>query len=215
MLAGQILGAGLSDWIGLIGLCIGVAGLFYGWITNRQKKEISSLNERLSLQLKTITMDDVQIFSQDVVRFLKGWKPDVIYCPDLRAGFVGFFLAREIGIQVPILTGYIFSKDKPVVDCNVDNYYEVMETPRYHIMIERYIFKYIGKKILIVDEIAVTGEAIHAIKQLLNKNGAPEGSILSCVVVASVAADKSGRKPNFVWRLVENPEVIFPWGRWD
>jgi len=219
----------LGDWLGVLGVLFGIVGLAYAWVTNQQKKELTQLNARLEtqqnelkglnnrlwMQLKTITLDDIQIFAEDVTNHFKGWRPDVIYCPDLRGGFVAFFVAKQMNLQVPILTGYIFQKDQPIPNVNIDNYYQDLSTPRYHIMLEKYIFKYAAKTVLIIDEIAVTGEAIHAIKQVLIDNNFAENAIKSCVVIASLAAEKSGRKPDFAWRTVEGSDVVFPWGRWD
>ena len=203
-------GLSLGDWLGLVGVGVGIVGFIYAIRTN-------NLNDELQRQLKTVTMNDIQNFAEDIVDRLGRWRPDVIYCPDLRAGFVGYFVTEEMGLNIPILTGYVFSKKKPIPNCNIDQNYEEQETPGYWVLIEKYVYKFQGKKVLIIDEIAVSGEAIFFIKKnLIEKNFSP-GNIKSAVIVASVVVDRDHpRRPDYCWRIVEHDphDISFPWGRW-
>ena len=84
-------GLSLGDWLGLVGVGVGIVGFIYAIRTN-------NLNDELQRQLKTVTMNDIQNFAEDIVDRLGRWRPDVIYCPDLRAGFVGYFVTETMGL---------------------------------------------------------------------------------------------------------------------
>lgn len=202
-----------DEWIAVAGTIIAISALLFSIVSNKQKREVEELNRKLESRLKTITIDDIRNFAEDAVSFLGSWRPDVIYCPDLRGGFMGYFVMKEMRVEIPILTGYIYPRDRPTPNCNIDNYYEELSTPKYHVLIEKYIHKFTGKNVLIVDEIAITGEAVHFITQLI-KTHSPSSTIKSCVAVVCTAAIQSGRKPCFAWRTVEHYDITFPWGRW-
>jgi hypoxanthine phosphoribosyltransferase len=203
--------------LAVVGALLTAASIIHAIYTN-------NLNQELKLQLRTITFEDIENFSEDVVEYLGAWQPDVIYCPDLRGGFVGYFVSKQLRLHVPILTGYVFSKRKPIPDCNIDNNYAELDTPGYKVLMEKYLYKFQGKKVLIVDEIVVTGEAIRFIKKSLMAKNFPEDSIKSCVVVSSIvaadpriASDPSANRPDFCWRIIGGDlhDITFPWGRWN
>jgi hypoxanthine phosphoribosyltransferase len=213
---------GFSDWMAVAGIIIGIVSLIYAVRVARRESEVKQLNEELKglneelkRQLKSISIDDIKIFSEDARKFFKDWRPEAIYCPDVRGAIVGYFLSRELGLSVPILSGYIFPRDNPIRDCNLDNHHTVLKTPKYEILLDKYVYKLVGKKILILDEIAVTGEAIYAIKEDLLLNGINNALVRSCVVVTCRAAITHGRKPDYIWREVQHEDIMFPWGRWS
>jgi hypoxanthine phosphoribosyltransferase len=210
----MVRGSYSGDWVGIIGGLIALAALIYSVFTNFQSKEIRELNKTLERRAKSIDLEDIRNFCDDIADKMEGWTPDVIYCPDLRGAFVAYLFARQKHYYVPILIGYIFSKAKPVIDVQPNSRFKPLHTPAYHILVDIGVYEYRGQKVLVIDELAITGEAIHEIKRDLVDNGFQPEAIKSCVIVACSAAETSGRRPDYVWRMVERSDITFPWGRW-
>jgi hypoxanthine phosphoribosyltransferase len=209
-----------TDALGGIGVVIGIFGVSYSIYTNRQSKEIDQLNKKLELQLKTIGFDDIKNFSEYVIAKIGNWHPDVIYAPDLRGAFVAFILSQEMRRSIPVLHGVIVTKSAVPVDTlksdyNPDNRYLEFSTKKYHVLMDSQLTKYKDKKVLIVDEIVITGEVMERIRQELLARGFTDENVKTCSVVACSVAAKNDQAPDLNWRQVENADIVFPWGRWD
>jgi hypoxanthine phosphoribosyltransferase len=209
-----------SDAFGVIGFVAGVFGVGFAIFTNRQSQQINQLNKKLELQLKTIGFEDIKNFSHFIIARLGNWQPDVIYAPDLRGAFVAYMLSQEMRRSIPVLHGVIVAKSAvPLAslksDYNPDHRYIEFSTKRYHVLMDNQLAKYSHKKVLIVDEIVITGEVMERLRQELLAKGFAAENLKTCSIVACSVAAKNDQAPDLYWRQVENADIVFPWGTWD
>jgi uncharacterized membrane protein YebE (DUF533 family) len=55
-----------GDWVGIIGGLIALAALIYSVFTNFQSKEIRELNKTLERRAKSIDLEDIRNFCDDI-----------------------------------------------------------------------------------------------------------------------------------------------------
>ncbi len=192
--------------VGAVGTVFGIAGF---WSARREKKRARSVRwGELSAAVKAI-----------VLSMRKTFVPNIIYAPTQKSGILLELMQPYFENYIPTIFGLGIAKktyqeayaSRAVLDS--DEYYQ-FETGKWRAYVPKSIKAYKDKKLLIVDDFAMTGEYLEALKKcLVDTVGFSEENIRTVCLVDTQIAENDGRGPDYVWKTIDSSLIYLPWGR--
>lgn len=169
---------------------------------------------RIRRKIKTLEWDDIIIAVRDISRSIKAdAEPDVIYSPDQRGGIISYLMKYSLDAEIPIITGVTLWKDDFPEPPDWPHYV-VTETSKWWILVPNILTKFKNNKIMIVDDFAMSGDALIKIKTILSAQFLfPHNNIKTCAIIVTDIAKKAHKDPSYYWKVVESTDFFFPWGR--
>lgn len=194
----------ISELVGILGTAFGVWGVVLTIGSNRKNKK-----------LKTITWTDIQSATKYFWRKLQyqKFKPDFIVTPGQKGGIIAQLIRDFYENDIPIFSGFLNIKGREVVK---DENYLTLSTTKWnvHLPISLKTFKQKNKiKLLIVDDFVMSGDFMHLLKEILLELGYLEQNIYSCAIVVTKVAMDANKGPNYHWKIVDDKDFYFPWGK--
>ena len=194
----------LNEFVGFIGTILGGVGVYL---------TIKSL--RKDKRLKTIDWNDIN----SAVRFF--WKklhkedfiPDFIISPGQKGGIIAQMLAEMYKENIPVLTGFLEHANSPEID--TDDYL-ILKTSKWNVYLPGILKKYSNKqscRVLIIDDFTMSGDFLQTIKRTLNDFGYRSTDVRSCTVAVTKVALDAKKAPDYYWKVVEDRDFYFPWGK--
>ncbi len=204
-IAGLVVGV-IGTAFGMVGTIVGVVGFYRA---EKEKKRSRSVRwEDLSAAVKAM-----------VLAMRKEFIPDVIYAPTQKSGILIELMQPHFQKYIPVIFGLGVSKKtyceetacKTILDAK--DYYH-FETVKWHAYVPKTIAAYKEKRVLIVDDFAMTGEYLDSLKQcLIHGAGFSSENIRTVCLVATKVAENDNRAPNYVWKTIDTAITYLPWGR--
>lgn len=168
--------------------------------------------------LKSITWNDMQKASEKIAKkLIKKYQPAVIYIPNIKSGIMLQFIRNYFKEYIPIIVGQAISKEYFTEDaCNkiedLDNYWYV-DTQKWYAYIPSILSKYKDKKILIIDNVSLTGNFLNTITKELNQHEISRENIITACVATTEAAIADQMAPQYYYKtLIDSKTVYMPWG---
>ena len=207
----------------VVASAINLSGLLYKEVeANRLKKEKKKIDEekdRLDKEKRTFNWEDLQNAAKDLSRSMKddNFIPDLIFAPGATGGIIAHLLEDCLSEIVPVIVGTsiyradVISTEETKRVMELKKYYELKHV-RWYYYIPEMVFYNKNAKILIVDDLAMTGTFLNEMKQLFVEKGFTNIVKSACMVTTTVA-QANGWAPDYQWKTLESAEFYFPWGK--
>lgn len=187
---------------GVVGtLCFGTASLV-------QARKIS----RLEFQRVRFFWADLETAAREIAAAIRktGYQPDLIFSPSPRAATVAYLVMYQIGPELPLYIGIIESTSGPSLRCEPINH-TMIDTIKWHVYIPDAIVGHNDKKLLIIDDLTMTGTTLGAMVKYFKEMGFSD--IKTAAPVVTTGAVKGRTAPDYYWREIDQPDFYFPWGK--
>jgi hypoxanthine phosphoribosyltransferase len=189
--------SGVVSVVGTIGT------IYYGRMTRKLNRE------RISF-----TWSELQAGARDLARMVKesSFPPEIILTPSVRGTTVAGIIVLEFDSGLPLYTCIQEDVHRPF-SFQPDGYTKV-ETSKWRIHVPEALRSHSDKKILIVDDFAMSGDALIEIRECLTERfGFREDAVRAATLVCTSAAKAGNKAPDFFWYKSPSPDFYFPWGR--
>lgn len=215
----EIAGLTLFEWITLTISVVGLVGTALGTIGTIHYGKKSS---RLEREKRRLQWDDIHICAYGLKRYLENeqFLPEVVYTPSLRGGALAHLVTVLYSEPIPIVVGNSFQKN------DIENYSKckpgktitkgsviLKDHPRWQVEIPMVLGKYKSKKLLIIDDMAMSGDFLQKLKQAVVKHGFSEADIKTATVACTEVAKSNGKAPDYHWHECKDSNFFFPWGK--
>lgn len=194
----------ISQLVGVSGTLLGAWGVALTIISNKKNKK-----------LKTVTWSDIQSATKFFWKKLnhKKFEPTFIITPGQKGGIIAQLISDFYENEIPIFTGFIEKRDKKQVED--DNYLTLLTTKWcVYMPISLKTCKEKDKvKLLIVDDFVMSGDFLYQLKNTLLELGYLDQNIYSCAIAVTKVAIDANKAPNYHWKVVEDKDFYFPWGK--
>ena len=190
--------------LSLIGVMGAILTAYGTWLTREGNKVIK--------ENQTIDWNQIILSVNYVAKCLKKDKfvPDYILAAGNAGGIVALLLENTHYSNIGILTGYI--SKKKIFEKEFEKHFVVMQTNEWVVYYPKCIDDLKEKKVLIVDDSAMTGYNLNALKNHLIDVGYSESNIKTFVVAVGQIAIEGKRKPDYCYKTVNPDSCHFPWG---
>jgi hypoxanthine phosphoribosyltransferase len=168
---------------------------------------------QLRAQIKSLDWTDLKIGAGDLANKIKDkFSPDVIFTPAIRGGIIAFFISDVLPEPVPIFVGLTQWRENPQFQGPLDDY-DLINTSKWNIHIPHALYRCNQLKLLIVDDLALGGDAMLEMKGHFISKGFNADAVKTMTLVATEVAIQNRKAPDFFWRSTDSPQFFFPWGK--
>lgn len=194
------------DLLNVLSFTVGVFGVGLSIYFGREAK-------RLAVKIKSIAWEDIVLAASDLAsEITRNFDPDIIYAPDCRGGIIGMQIRQGMRHEILLITGVTLWKENISSAPELPGY-STKETTKWFVITPDVLSSFSGKKILVVDDFAMSGDALVSIKNnLVEDLGFKKENVKTCAVIVSETAKRSNKYPDFSWKTVEHHDFFFPWG---
>lgn len=191
----------------LFGLLVGMAGAILSYDAYKKSRA-----------LKTVSWNDLQIATKHIWKDLKKiqFTPDIILSPDPKGGIVGYMISKFYDNDIFTNIGHARRKGMARSVSFSDANYIVLHTNKWEVAFSKQVIEMDGKsdlKVLIVDDFVLSGDFNIELVDLLLSAGYQRQNIIVCCVAVTTVAIQSEKAPKFYWKVVDNEDFYFPWGK--
>lgn len=190
-----------SGWgAGLIGLA---STVFFG-IENR----------KLNRRMRSVDWSDVVVWSRALgKRISKEFQPDIIYSTDARGGMIAAIMQDSMNSLNVSLSGTTIWKDQYQTPPDL-KLFEMIDDKKVSVGVLKIKSNNDLKKVLIVDDLTVTGGNIERLREIfVKKLGFSAENVKTCTLLASETSIASKRAPDYYHHSCSSLDFDFPWGR--
>ena len=196
----------ISELVSIVGTILGAVGVILTVASNRKNRK-----------LKTVTWSDIQSATKYFWRKLKHEKfvPLFIVTPGQKGGIVAQLISDFYEDKIPVFTGFLERREKKQIQIEDDNYMTV-STTKWTVHLPIFLKNCESKekvKLLIVDDLVMSGDFLYALKRELLNLGYCEKNIRACAIAVTKVALDAKKAPNYHWKIVDDKEFYFPWGK--
>lgn len=197
----------VSIVIGIVSLLIGIVGAIFTYKAYSKERT-----------LKTISWADIQNATKYIWKKLNKiyFKPDMMISPDPKGGIVAFILAQFFDYSILVDVGQAFRKDANSNEIYNNECYTVVHTNRWEVILSKQLEKQENKeniKILVVDDFVLSGDFNFKLIELLLSLGYKKDNIMVCCLAVTKVAISSNKAPDLYWKVVDDEDFYFPWGK--
>ncbi len=194
----------ISELVSVLGTLLGAWGVALTIISNRKNRK-----------LKTVAWSDIQSATKFFWRKLEReqFKPTFIITPGQKGGIIAQLFSEFYEEEIPIFTGFLESKDKEQIE---DDNYLTLSTTKWHVHMPISLKTCKEKekvKLLIIDDFVMSGDFLHTLITNLLELGYLEKNICSCAIAVTKVAMDANKAPNYHWKVVDDKDFYFPWGK--
>lgn len=167
-------------------------------------------------KIRKFTWQEIEIGVMTLSRRIsKDFEPEVIMCSSTGAsGIVAnlYFLTNEKFI--PILWGNHRPRKSKFTVPVEENRSISFKTRKWAVYLPDELEKYKDKKILIIEDVVLSGDSLEKELELVKQCGYKPENIKSAAVFVSTVAIYSNKKPDYYWYQLDNAfEYYYPWSR--
>jgi hypoxanthine phosphoribosyltransferase len=184
---------------------LGVFGTFYFGVRSG----------RLAREKRRFTWGDVQNGAQEIARRVKAeFRPDAVYALSARGAVIVHLTMAYIGEDVPIYVG-IQEDSGAGRFAHPPQAHDIITTTKWNNYIPVSLLKDKGRehlKLLIVDDLAVSGDSLLMIVQQFLKHGFRRENIKTATLVCTANAIDTHKEPDYYSFAVPDARFYFPWG---
>ncbi|NGZ76526.1 type I phosphoribosyltransferase [Saccharibacillus alkalitolerans] len=167
------------------------------------------------LEKKRVRLDwaEVQACTTDLHRQLKKtFDPELILATDLRGATISNLILQNFDYPVPTFTGMTFLKDQQKSDIELKGYFQI-PTHKWDVFLPENLFQFTSKRLLIVDDFAMSGDYLKKLKEVLIEKGFNKEDIKTLCIATTKVAIKSQKAPDYYWLESDDDDFYFPWGK--
>ena len=189
---------------GLIGTLAGLTGtVFYGRAARKLHRE------RLSF-----TWDELHAGGRELGRQVKeaGFAPEIVLTPSIRGATVAGIVVLEFDNQLPIFM-CIQEDIRAVHFAFSPSDHTAVETSKWRIRVPDALRGHTDKRILIVDDFAMSGDSLVKIRECLTQFGFAREAVRAASLVCTTTTKDTNKAPEFCWYETPTSRFYFPWGQ--
>ncbi len=171
---------------------------------------------RLEKQKKSLNFQEMLLSANELKSRLTAddFVPEIIFTPGLRGATFANLLEDEFTTNTrPVIVGITFFEKDGLNFFGQPEGYEVIETERWQLFIPKLLFTQKDKKMLIVDDFALTGDFLQILKKQLAERGFIKDRIRTATIATTTVAIISKNGPDYYWYTAHDDAFFFPWGR--
>ncbi len=162
-------------------------------------------------RLHTLDWDSMQNAAKHVAKVSRReFVPDYIITPGQKGGIFAYLISEYYDREIPILTGYLISKDEAIPDTFDNNL--LIQTRKWYVVLPKEILNRSGQRVLIADDCVMGGTFINELKTILCNNGYKPEQIRTCSIVTSQFSIDQDIEPDYYWKIIDS-DFFFPWGK--
>lgn len=210
----------LGTILSIVSIVIAIIGILVGFIVARYYYNKS---QKMTIISKSINWDDISIAINTIGKQLRSldderkFVPDLIFLPNVKSGIIAKYLTDYFDSYVPIFLGLSIEKKRYSLNSKekvlIPESYKYFETSKWYVYIPMNIFEYNNKKILIIDDFAMSGEYLSTLANLLIDNGFDKHHIRTICLATTKVAVESNKAPDYYWKEVIPGDFYLPWGK--
>lgn len=174
-------------------------------------------SNKLLKKIKTVEWNDINNAAKMVVKTLEKEYPyfhaDFIISPGQRGGIFAHQIISYFDKEIPILCGTTLSKSTNIQELNNSDEFIFMETSKWYVALPYIIKKWNSKSVLLVDDFSMMGDFMTALRKKLYEYGYKKENVKSCSIVATTISINGKKAPDIYWKVIENDDFYFPWGK--
>lgn len=176
------------------------------------------VTKKTEKETRTINWQDINTATKHLAQQIgEKNKPDIIYIPNIKSGIIAYFIKDFFMEYIPIIVGQAipqkqFSEDSKNKILNQKQYLS-FQTNKWHCYIPKTILDYKDKKMLIIDDFAMSGDFLKLLKDTLIKAGFNEENIITVCIATTEVAIRSEAAPTFFWKKFSTTDIYMPWGK--
>ncbi|HQV03063.1 MULTISPECIES: phosphoribosyltransferase family protein [unclassified Novosphingobium] len=190
-----------SGWVaGFIGLG---STLFFGFE-----------NRKLNRRMRSVDWSDVVVWSRALGKKVsKEFQPDMIYATDARGGMIAAIMQDSMNSLNVSLSGTTIWKDQYQTPPDL-KLFEMIDDKKVAVGVLKIKASNDLQKVLIVDDLTVTGGNMERIKEIfVKKLGFAAENVKTCTLLASETSIANKRAPDYYHHSCASLDFDFPWGR--
>lgn len=185
---------------------IGVVGVGLTIYYESKSRKLEKLN-------KSLSWAELQAGTHDLCKQFRGnFKPEVILTPNLRGGIISHLVMDNYDYHIPVFVGQIFWRKLGGEITRIPNHFEI-ETGKWILYIPEALLEFKDKRLLIVDDFAMSGDTLANVKQLLISKGFNPELIKTVSLVTTKVAIQNNKAADYYWKASEDDSFFFPWGK--
>ena len=139
-----------------------------------------------------------------------GFGPDYLLAMSERGAIVANLVMLELRRRVPVITlAYLFRPDENLI--NLPGFVTLRLSKNTAFLPEK-IGELRDHRVLIVDDLAMSGEAVATVRRALESQGFAPDKIRSATIVVTKVANAGNKGPDFFAHEVSDVDFNFPWG---
>jgi hypoxanthine phosphoribosyltransferase len=192
-----------TDMIGTICAVLGIAVAVYFGIENR----------RLQREKIRFTWDDISAGARDLARKIKkaGFAPEIVLTLSFRGAMVAGIIVLEFDSEPLVYT--CIAVDIHTALSFPPREHTLIETTKWRLYIPDSLRGHSDKKILIVDDFTMSGDALGAVRRHHHGFGFDHHAVKAATLVCTTGAIDGGKAPEFYWYETPTTRFYFPWGQ--
>lgn len=166
---------------------------------------------------KTILWRDIPVATNSMVeKMKKEFNPDIIFIPNEKGGILVNYLKKSLSNYIVCIFGVGIPKKR--ADLNKvlfikDDFYS-FSTSKWYAYIPKCIEDYKDKKILILDDFAMSGDFLFSLKEILIDDlGFLKNNIRTMCLATTLTAKGNSKAPDYYWKIFDTTKVYLPWGK--
>jgi hypoxanthine phosphoribosyltransferase len=139
-----------------------------------------------------------------------GFAPDYLIAASDRGAIIANLVMLELRRRVPVITlAYLFRSDETPVDIPG---FATLRLSKNTAFLPEKIGGLRDHHVLIVDDLAMSGEALAIIRRALQSKGFAPDNIRTATIVTTKVANAGNKGPDFFAHEVSDTAFNFPWG---
>jgi hypoxanthine phosphoribosyltransferase len=193
------------DAVTAVSLALGIAGVlgtvYYG-------------RKSLLLEKRLTRFDWADVVTG--VRYLVGRtealrKTDLILSLSGPGSIVSNLLITQSHRYVPLYIGVSVRNDQAVPYC-LPQEWQTIRTTKWTSYVPAEVFRHTDRRVLICDDVAISGDTLMALVELLLAHGFKRANIRTAVLFATDVAIAARKGPDLYWMKISDGEFYLPWG---
>lgn len=196
----------MGFWLTWLFGCISIVGIvltvYYG------RKSIILKRTRKKLEWTEIQTGTSELSA----KIKREYTPELILTPGLRGSTIANLFLNVFDTNIPTFVGISYWKENKKESIKFRDYIHV-STQKWNVYIPKEILEFTDKKLLIIDDFAMSGDFLEKIKKLLISNGYSSNNIKTFCITTTNVAISNKKAPDFYWMITENDNFYFPWGK--
>jgi len=168
---------------------------------------------RLAAERKRFDWGDLQTAARDLARsIMKTYTPEVAFTLTARGATVAQFVLNSLGEHIPLYVG-IQEDLRGRRFVSPPKGYEAVTTSKWNNFIPQSLLLERGRKLLIIDDFAMSGDSLVRVRDFLVFKGFSGCDVKTATFVCTETAIAGGKAPDFYAFKTPGPDFYFPWGK--